>query len=468
MPKNDFNKNDLFLAIKNKSIKKIREIFTEFNPVDIAYALEELDEVNEFLFIFKTVPPKYTSEVFSYLDNDTKEDIISAMTSEQISEILENLYTDDIVDFIEEMPSNLIQKILQSAKKETRDDINHLLDYPESSTGSIMTIEYVELKVSDTVEKAILKVRKLRKEAETINHLFVVDGKRELVGTLELKNLIFADPNTLVGDIMEKDIISVFTYEDQEDAALIVKKYDINAVPVTTKDRRLVGIVTADDIIDVIEQEATEDMQKMGAMTPLEDQYLKTSVFVLAKKRIPWLFILMVSATITSLIINRYEKVLATLPALSMFIPMLMDTSGNAGNQSSVLIIRGIALGEIDSSDYFRVLKKEFFVSLIAGSALAISEFFWILIQSQLGLIKLTTETGATDFLYIVKISALIGLTLTVIVMLGKMVGAALPLIAKKLKIDPALMAGPLITTLVDGLALLAYFLLATQVFMLV
>ena len=455
------NKEELFEAVSKKDVKTIRLIFEEHNPVDIADALSKIERVSDFIFIFKTVPALFTAEVFSYLENKTKEKIINEISNQQISDILENLYTDDIVDFIEEMPSNLIQKILQSATKNTRDDINHLLDYPDNSTGSIMTLEYVELKAKDNALKAMEKVRIQGKDAETISYLFVVNDKRELVGTLHLRDLIFADPKSLVNEIMEKDFISVFTYDDQEVAANIVKKYDLNTIPVTTKDFRLVGIITADDIIDVIEQEASEDMQKMGAMTPLVDPYLQTSVFNLAKKRIPWLFILMVSATITSLIINKYEVILQTIPALSMFIPMLMDTSGNAGNQSSVLVIRGLALGEINTKDYLKILRKEFMVALIAGSVLAVSEFIWIIVQIKIGLISI--DVGISIY----QVAALIGVTLTIIVMLGKTIGAALPLIAKKLKIDPALMAGPLITTIVDGLALIAYFFLATQIFML-
>lgn len=457
---NTFDKEALFEAIKNKSIKDMKIYFENYNIVDIALALNDLDDVKDFIFIFKTISPSYTGDLFTYLDTKTKEKIIHAMTSEEISKVLETLFSDDIVDFIEEMPSNLIQKVLESATKETRNDINHLLDYPDNSTGSIMTLEYVELNEDDNVDDAMEKIRKFGPEAETISYLFVVDKKRRLVGTIRLRDLLFAKKSTLVSELMEKDVISVFTYDDQELAANIVKKYDFNTIPVTTKDLRLVGIVTADDIIDVIEQEATEDMHKMGAMSPLENQYLDTSVFNLAKKRIPWLFILMVSATITSLIINRYENALNALPALAMFIPMLMDTSGNAGNQSSVLIIRGLALGEITQKDYLKVLKKEFFVSLIAGSILAVSEFVWIIIQTKLGIINLGANIGQT-----IKISTLVGLTLVVIVMLGKTIGALLPLIAKMFKVDPALMAGPLITTLVDGLALLAYFLLATQIF---
>ena len=458
----DFNPDYLYQALADKSVKKIREIFEEYNPVDIAEALERLDDLPDYIFIFKVVPPQYTAEVFSYLDSDVKEKIIAAMTSDQISQILENLFVDDIVDFVEEMPSNLTQKILQSATKETRSDINHLLNYRPDSAGSIMTVEYVELKKEDTAEEALAKVRKFGKEAETISYLFVVDNKRTLVGTLRLRDVIFANPKETIDNLMEHDFVSVFTYDDQEEVANIVKRYDLNAIPVTTKDFRLVGIITADDIIDVIDEEASEDIQKMGAVSPLGEEYLKISVLRMVRKRIPWLFILMISATITGLIINSYEEVLQHLPALSMFIPMLMDTAGNSGGQASVLIIRGLALGEVTTKDYLQVLRKEIGVALIAGLCLAMFNFVWIIGQAKIGMISISSSVS----LY--RVAALVATTLGSTVVIAKTVGATLPMIAKKLNFDPALMAGPLVTTIVDGLALMVYFLLATRIFMLI
>ncbi len=455
-----FNAENLYQALTEKSVKKVREIFEEFNPVDIAEALERLDDLPDFVFIFKTVPAQYTAEVFSYLDNETKQSIIRTMTSEQISIILENLFADDIVDFVEELPANLIQKILQAATKETRSEINHLLNYDQNSAGSIMTVEYVELREEDTIESAMDKIRKFGRQAETISYLFVINNKRELVGTLRLKDIIFSPLHATIGEIMERNFVSVFTYDDQEVVADKVKRYDLNAIPVLTKDFRLVGIITADDIIDVIEEEASEDIQKMSAITPLEDEYLKTSIFELAKRRIPWLFILMISATITGLIINKYELVLQHLPALSMFIPMLMDTSGNSGSQSSVLIIRGLALRELDTKDYFKILIKEVGVALIAGIVLAIFDFGWILLQNKIGIINIDSDQ-------IYRIAALVGVTLCITILLAKSVGASLPILAKKIGLDPALMAGPLVTTIVDGLALSVYFVLSTKIFML-
>jgi magnesium transporter len=360
------------------------------------------------------------------------------------------------------MPSNLVKKILSSASKEMRNDINHLLNYDDNSTGSIMTTEFVELKEKDSVEEAMRKIRKFGKKAETISNLFIVDASRKLVGTIRLKELIFAESSELVENIMESDFASVMTTDDQEKAANTFKKYDLNALPVVTHDERLVGIITADDIIDIIDQEATEDMQKMAAVVPLDDEYLKSGVFNLASKRLVWLFVLMISATLTSFILNSFEATLAIIPTLTIFIPMLLNTAGNSGGQSSTLIVRALAIGEIHTYDYFQIIKKEMGVALIAGAALAAFNFIWILIQIQIGFINISS--GAEGWL----IALLVSLTLFTTIFIAKSIGASLPIIAKKVGLDPALMAGPLVSTIVDSVSLMVYFLLATQLFSLI
>jgi magnesium transporter len=360
------------------------------------------------------------------------------------------------------MPSNLVKKILSSASKEMRSDINHLLNYDDNSTGSIMTTEFVELKEKDTVEEAMRKIRKFGKKAETISNLFIVDASRKLVGTIRLKELIFAESSELVENIMESDFASVMTTDDQEKAANTFKKYDLNALPVVTHDERLVGIITADDIIDIIDQEATEDMQKMAAVVPLDDEYLKSTIFNLASKRLVWLFVLMISATLTSFILNSFETTLALLPALTIFIPMLLNTAGNSGGQSSTLIVRALAIGEIHTYDYFQIIKKEMGVALIAGVALAAFNFVWILVQIQIGFINISSDVQAW------LIAMLVSLTLFTTIFIAKSIGASLPIIAKKVGLDPALMAGPLVSTIVDSVSLMVYFLLATQLFSLI
>ena len=458
----DYNEVELLSALKKRDVMKLRQIFTDFNIVDIAETLNKIDNPAELLFIFKTVPPEQTGEVFSYLDPDVQEHLIRVLSSNQLSDILENIYTDDIIDFMEEMPANLVSKILKSADKETRQDINHLLNYKENSAGSIMTTEYVQLKAEDTIPQALARIRKTGREAETISYLFVTDTSRKLVGTLLLKDIVFAEEGQTIADIMDTDFVSVKTSDDQEEVALNFKKYDLNALPVITNDGRLVGIVTADDIIDVIEEEATEDIQKMAAMQPLEEEYLKLSPLSVAKKRIVWLLVLMISATFTGLIINHFESVLVALPALTVFIPMIMDTGGNSGGQASTTIIRSLALGEIKEKSYGRVLVHEMAVASITGGCLAAFVFAWINIEILVGLVQLSGNVPA------VEVAFLVSLTVFITVFLAKICGASLPIFAKKIGIDPALMAQPIVTTIVDALSLMVYFLLATQVFQLI
>lgn len=458
----DFDPKLLVEAIKKRNVPLVRKYFEELNAANIAEYLNEVEDPAEILFVFKTVPANHTGEVFSYLDPEVQERIVNSLTTDEINKILENVNADDVVTFLEELPSNLVKKILSSASKEMRNDINHLLNYADNSTGSIMTTEFVELKEKDTIDGAMKRIRRYGKMAETISNLFVVNSSRKLVGILRLKDLIFAEEDALIEEIMDRDFPKLITTDDQEMAALTFKKYDLNALPVVTHDERLVGIITADDIIDVIDQEATEDMQKMAAVLPLDEEYLRTPVFTLARKRIVWLLILMVSATFTGLIINSYESVLAVLPALTMFIPMLMDTAGNSGGQTSTLVVRGLALGEIKLSDYLQVLFKEMRVALIAGSVLALFNFTWILVQLRFGIITINTSAPH------VMVAGLVGLSLFTTVFLAKSIGSTLPILAKTLKLDPALMAGPLVTTIVDAMSLMIYFFLATRIFLLV
>ncbi len=462
MENKDYNSQELLDAIKSRNVLLIREIFENYNLIDIAETLNEIADPTELIFIFKTVPPEYTGEVFTYLDNEVQERLIRVLNSEQIGDILENIYTDDIVDFLEEMPSNLMMKILRSADSATRKNINHLLNYKENSAGSLMTTEFVQLKATDTIQEAMHKIRATGKEAETISYLFVIDNSRKLVGTLKLKDLIFAEEGQNINDIMETDIVSVKTTDDQEEVAQKFKRYDLNALPVVTNDERLVGIITVDDIIDVIDQEATEDIQKMAAMQPLQEEYLKLSPFNIAKKRLGWLMILMISATFTGLIINKYEAALVALPALTIFIPMIMDTGGNSGGQASTTVIRSLALGEMSDDSLGKVLIHEMSVALITGLALAIFVFFWILFENLVGIINIGDSTSP------LMLASLVSITLFVTVFLAKSVGATLPILAKKVGLDPALMAQPIVTTIVDALSLMVYFLLVSRVFNLI
>lgn len=449
-------------ALKERSVLKIRQIFENFNIVDIADTINQMEDIQSFLFIYKTVAPEYTAEAFTYLDSSVKERIIEILTSEQISNILANQYSDDIVDFIQEMPANLTTKILAATPKVRRNQINQLLNYHEDSAGSIMTTEFIALKEQDTMETALAKVRKFGRKAETISYLFVIDEKRILKGTLRLKEIFFMDDKEVVSDIMESDFVHVLANDDQEEVAQTFKKYDLNAIPVTTNDGRLVGIITADDIIDVIEEEATEDIHMMANIQPLEYEYSKTSVWSLAKKGVVWIIILMISATFTSFIMNGYENAMIVVPALSIFIPMLIDTAGNAGNQSVTLVIRALSLGEISTRNYLKVISKELGSGILVGLAVAVVNFVWILFLDATKLISLVNSDISP-----VSLGILVALAMFISIVISKFLGASFPLIIKKLKIDPALLAGPLLTTCIDAISLVIYFLLATQIFQL-
>lgn len=431
--------------VKENKYAEVKTYLMQMNVVDIAQFLEDL-EVEQMLVLFRLLPKEIAADVFAYMSNEQQEYIIEAITDSEISSIVNDLFLDDTVDLLEEMPSNIVKKILKNTNKETRESINQLLKYPENSAGSLMTIEYVDLKKEMSVEQAIGHIKKTGLDKETINTCYVIDGNRKLEGIVSLRKLILHESEVLIKDMMNTKIISIDTGMDQEEIADLFKKYDLLAMPVVDKENRLVGIITIDDIVDIIEQENTEDMQKMAAMQPSEEAYLKTKVFTLAKHRVIWLLVLMISATFTGNIIKQFEEVIQSVVVLAAFIPMLMDTGGNAGSQSATLVIRGIALNEIELGDIFKVLWKEFRVSVIVGLILSVVNFLRIYFFEK------------TDL----KISITVCVSLFFTVVLAKIVGGVLPIIAKRLKLDPAIMASPLITTIVDAVALFTYFTMAS------
>ena len=418
----------------------------EENPVDIAELLEDLTK-EQSLKIFRILPKDTSAEVFSYLSSEKQQEIVENITDEEICHIIDEMFIDDTVDFIEEMPANIVDKILQNTSSDTRKLINQFLKYPENSAGSVMTVEYVSLKSDMNIGQALNHIKKVGIDNETIDICYIIDNQRKLVGFISLKSLIFLDDILPLVDAMETNVISAVTTDDQEFIASQFRKYDLTSMPVVDNEGRLVGIITIDDVVDVIDQENTEDFQKMAAMNPSDEEYLKESVFSLAKHRIIWLLVLMISATATGTIIRRYEEVLQSVVILAAFIPMLMDTGGNAGSQSSTLIIRGIALGEIQIKDVGKILWKEFRVSLIVGVTLAAVNFLRIYFIDRAGL----------------TISLVVCASLLFTVVIAKVVGGVLPLMAKALKLDPAIMASPLITTIVDACALVVYFGLSTH-----
>ena len=436
--------------LEEKKIKELREELNEINSVDLSAILEEISEEfdkEKILIAFRILNKEKAGEVFSYSSTEMQEKLITHLTDIEIRNVMNELYMDDKVDLLEEMPSNVVKRILRNVKKEDRVIINELLKYPEDSAGSIMTTEFVDLKENMTVEEALNKIRKIGLEKETIYYCYVLTSKRSLVGTVDLKRLVIRDKKEKLKDFMETNVIKVNTLDDKEDVAKKLSKYNLLALPVVDKEEKLVGIVTVDDAIDVIQEEATEDLEKMAAIAPSEDTYFSTKTFTHAKNRIVWLLVLMLSSTITGGIITEYENAFAAIPLLVSFIPMIMGTGGNCGAQSSTLIIRGLATDEIEVKDVLKVIWKEIRVAIAVGFALAVIAAIYIMIRFQNFMLAIT-----------------LGLTLMLTVMLAKLIGCCLPLLAKKLKLDPALMASPLITTIVDICSVWIFFQVATMV----
>ena len=425
----------------------LRQKLAEMNEADVAVLLEQLEE-DEMLKVFRILPKDLAADVFSYMEVENQQMIITSLSERDAAGIINNLMADDATDLLEEMPANIVKKLLANASPEARRDINHLLRYPEDSAGSIMTVEYVDLKENLTVEEAIARIRKVGVDSETINICYVLDAQRKLLGTVALRYLLLSDPDEIIGDIMHENVISLSTLMDQEEVASQFKKYDFTTMPVVDNENRLVGIITVDDVVDIMEEEATEDIEKMAAIVPSDKPYMKTGIFETFKKRIPWLLLLMVSATFTGQIIGHFEDALSTCAVLTMFIPMLMDTGGNAGGQASVSIIRGLSLGEIAYRDVFHIIWKEARVAFLCGITLATANFVKLMLFDRVGLM----------------VSLVVCLTLVVAVLVAKLIGCTLPVLAKRLGFDPAVMASPFITTIVDALSLIVYFQFASRI----
>ena len=431
--------------LESKQYTRLRQKVAEMNDADIAAVMEDLED-EELLKMFRILPKSMAADVFSYLEVENQQFIITSLSERDAAGIIDNLMADDATDLLEEMPANIVKKLLANASPETRRDINHLLRYPEDSAGSIMTVEFIDLKEDSTVEEAIARIRKIGMDSETINICYVLDNQRTLVGTVALRYLLISEPDVIIGDLMHENVISLNTLMDQEEVARQFKKYDFTSMPVVDNENRLVGIITVDDVVDIMEEEATEDIEKMAAIVPTDKPYMKTGVFETWKKRMPWLLLLMISAAFTGRIITSFEDALSAYVVLTAYIPMLMDTGGNAGGQSSVTIIRGISLNEIEFSDLFKVVWKEFRVAICCGITLAAANF--------LKLILLDRVT--------VMVAGVVCLTLLVTIIAAKFIGCLLPMLAKKIGFDPAVMARPFITTIVDAVSLLTYFKIAT------
>ncbi len=439
------------VLLEEKKYNTLRDILATMKPYDIAAVFEELQD-EKMAILFRILPKELAAETFVEMDDETQQFLIHGFSDSELKEVVDELFVDDAVDLIEEMPANVVKRILRQADKDMRKQINELLKYPEDSAGSIMTTEFIVLRSEMTAEMAIKRIRRTGVDKETIYTCYVTDDDNKLIGITTVKDLLLSDDDDIVCDMMEENVISVNTLEDQEQVAQKFSNYNFLALPVVDNENRLVGIVTIDDAIDVIQEEATEDIEKMAAVLPSDKPYMKTSVWGIYKKRIPWLLVLMLSATFTSMIISSFDAMLANVIILSSFIPMITGSSGNAGSQASVSVIRALSLGEIEFRNMFVVLWKEFRVSILCGATLAAANFI------KLMLFDLNGQNNAF------WIALVVSLTLVGTIMMSKIVGSSLPLLASKIGFDPAVMANPLISTVCDSLSLLIYFAVASSI----
>lgn len=431
--------------IDNRQYTLLKGFLSELNPADVAAVMEEVED-RDIPLIFRILPKDEAAETFSYMESDTQRKLIESFSDKELREVLDDLYLDDTVDLIEEMPANVVSRILENTDAQTRKNINEILKYPDDSAGSLMTIEYVYLKPDMTTSEAIDKIRSVGFVKETIYTCYVTQDRR-LIGVVSVLKLLTADADTLISDIMDTNVIWVQTNDDQELVAKQIEKYDFMALPVVDNEERLVGIITVDDVIDVIHEEATEDIAKMAGIQPNEDSYFETSVFRHARNRIGWLLFLMLSSTLTGMVINHYEHLMVTVPLLYSFVPMLTGTGGNGGSQAATLIIRGISMDEIRFKDIFKVMFKEFRIALLVSSVLALVN------GARIAITYYNNDQGINSIL----LGAAIAISIVAVIVLAKMVGCTLPLLAKKVHLDPAIMAAPLISTCVDVFAVLIY-----------
>ena len=430
--------------IEEKKFAETKKIFLKMNEYDIASLIQELPE-NKIVQAFRLLPKAIATDVFVNMDDEVQRNLISSLTKEESKGIIEDMFTDDAADLFEEMPAIMVQRLLSNVDKSTRADINKLLKYPEDSAGSLMAMEYIHLKKGLTIRESIERIRKQKEEFVTYDSCFVTDNERTLIGYVSVKDLIINEPESLIDDIMHDCEHTLSTLMDQEEVASIFQDYDYSTLPVVDSENRLVGIITIDDVIDIMEEEATEDIEKMAAITPTDKPYMKTGVFETWRKRIPWLLLLMISATFTGSIITHFEDALAAYVVLTSFIPMLMDSGGNAGSQASVSVIRALSLDEIEFKDTFKVIWKEIRVAVLCGIVLAVCNY---------GKLMLIDRVGS-------KVALVVCATLLITIIFAKFIGSTLPIVAKKLGFDPAVMASPFITTIVDACSLLIYFRIA-------
>lgn len=454
-------------AINNRNGKELKEIFETIPNIDIADAISDVEDPKQLLYIFRVVGSEYSAEFFAELSNDQQEIVINAFSDKELIDLISDSYADDIVDTIEDMPANIVSRVLKACPKDLRGDVNRLLNYKENTAGSVMTTEYIEMKDSVTVKEAIETIRTKGKDAETVYTIFVRDNKRTLVGTVELSDLIFSKEDEILTNIMDKDFVSCNVNDDQEEVAKMFKRYDLTAMAVVNNENKIIGIITIDDVVDIMEQEVSEDIAHMAAITDMEEPYLKTHTFKLVLKCVPWIIALMILQMFSTMVLSSFETVISQFAILAVFTPLIMDAGGNSGGQTTTMIVRSLSLDEFSRKDYGKVIWKEFRVATIIASIVAIFSFGWLMFEMAVGIVNTDSLTAlgrsniASDM---ALVSLLVASTLFVTMIISRLVGASLPFLAKLIKLDPAVMCGPITTTVVDIVSLLTYFLLWTQV----
>lgn len=457
-------------AIANRSGKELKEIFETIPNIDIAEAISDVEDPKTLLYIFRVVGSEYSADFFAELTPEQQEVVIGAFSDKELMELISDSYADDIVDAIEEMPANIVSRVLKACPKDLRGDVNRLLNYKENTAGSIMTTEYIEMKDSVTVKDAINEIRTKGKDAETVYTIFVRDSRRTLVGTVELSDLIFSKEDEVLSDIMDKDFVCCNVNDDQEDVAKMFKRYDLTAMAVVNSEKKIVGIITIDDVVDIMEQEVSEDIAHMAAITDMEDPYLKTPVLKLVLKCVPWIIALMVLQVFSTLILSSFETAITSFAILAVFTPLIMDAGGNSGGQTTTMIVRSLSLDEFSNKDYGKVVLKELRVASIIGAIVAVFAFGWLMFEMSVGIVNTTESfkdiqaTWGTKEAYQCLIAALVAGTLFITMIVSRLVGCSLPFLARLVKLDPAVMCGPITTTLVDIASLITYFLIWTQV----
>ena len=472
------SKELILKAIQSKKIALLKELFETVPNIDIAESMEDIEDITQIIWVFRVIPPEYTGDLFVELSPELQEKIINAFSDKDLIKLLENSFADDVVDTLEEMPANVVNRVLKVAPSDLRKDINQLLNYKEDSAGSVMTTEFLEMRDTTTVKEAMSIIRSKGRDAETIYTIFVKDAKRTLVGTVDLDDLIFAQDEQTLDEIMNRDFVACNVNDDQEVVANMFKRYDLNAMAVVNNEKKIIGIITIDDVVDVIQQEAEEDIAALSHVAPLEDSYLETSVFQMAKKCIPWIIVLLILGTFTTMVLDRIEKanVFTLFPILIAFVPTLMDTGGNSGGQTIAMMIRGLSTGEFTPKDFFKIIKKEALSAVIIAAVVSAFAFVWFTIEQYTGIVSVEINGELQNiwngscwnldfFGQVLRVSSAVALTLFAGSFISKIIAVCLPLSVAAIKKDPAVVAQPLLTTFVDVISLVVYLLIASVAF---